>query len=62
MNRVLRYIEKGRGEGGRIILVGNRALKETGGYFVEPTVFDGVANNWSSLKKKSLCQCWLQSL
>jgi gamma-glutamyl-gamma-aminobutyraldehyde dehydrogenase len=44
MERVLGYIEKGRNEGGRVILGGNRVLRETGGYFVEPTIFDGITN------------------
>jgi gamma-glutamyl-gamma-aminobutyraldehyde dehydrogenase len=26
---------------------GNRVLAETGGYFVEPTIFDGVTNDMS---------------
>ncbi len=44
MERVLSYIKIGKEEGARIVLGGNRVLQETGGYFVEPTVFDGVNN------------------
>jgi aldehyde dehydrogenase (NAD+) len=40
MNRVLGYIEVGRGEGARIVTGGTRHGNR--GYFVEPTVFDGV--------------------
>ncbi len=42
--RVLSYIEAGRKEGARVALGGNRVLAETGGSFVEPTIFDGVSN------------------
>ena len=40
--RVLRYIETGRQAGASCVLGGQRALEETGGYFVEPTVLDPV--------------------
>ncbi len=42
MKRVLGYIGTGREEGAKIALGGCRVREETGGYFVEPTVFDGV--------------------
>jgi acyl-CoA reductase-like NAD-dependent aldehyde dehydrogenase len=45
MERVLGYIGKGRDEGARIVLGGNRILQDTGGYFVEPTIFDNVRNS-----------------
>jgi 4-guanidinobutyraldehyde dehydrogenase/NAD-dependent aldehyde dehydrogenase len=41
---VLRYIEAGRSEGASVLLGGQRILQETGGLFVEPTLFDGVDN------------------
>jgi acyl-CoA reductase-like NAD-dependent aldehyde dehydrogenase len=44
LKTVMGYIEAGKSEGARCIAGGNRVLTETGGYFVEPTVFDGVAN------------------
>lgn len=40
--KVLRYVEIGRREGARLILDGRRPKKK--GYFVGPTVFDGVTN------------------
>jgi len=43
LNTVLGYIDSGRKEGAEVRLGGNRALAETGGYFIEPTVFSGVA-------------------
>jgi len=45
LDRVLGYIESGREEGARLHLGGNRARVETGGYFVEPTIFDAVSND-----------------
>ncbi len=43
--RVLGYIEVGRAEGASLRLGGSRVLEETGGYYVEPTVFDRVSND-----------------
>ncbi|MFO7276848.1 MAG: aldehyde dehydrogenase [Pseudomonadota bacterium] len=40
--RVLGYIETGRSEGARLLFGGRRAREESGGWFVEPTVFDDV--------------------
>ncbi|MGC4028434.1 MAG: aldehyde dehydrogenase [Steroidobacteraceae bacterium] len=42
MQRVLGYIESGRGEGAHLVLGGSRARVDTGGCYVEPTVFDAV--------------------
>jgi len=42
METVLRYIKTGKDEGGKIVYGGNRILAETGGNFVEPTIFDGI--------------------
>ncbi|MGD9865535.1 MAG: aldehyde dehydrogenase family protein, partial [Pseudodonghicola sp.] len=44
MDRVLNYIEVGKGEGAKVISGGRRVRGDSGGYFVEPTVFDGVNN------------------
>src|SRR5688572_18415514 len=44
LKTVLGYIEAGRDEGARVAAGGRQARQETGGYYVEPTVFDGVAN------------------
>lgn len=40
--RVLGYIESGRNEGARLALGGRRVREQTGGCYLEPTVFDGV--------------------
>jgi len=42
MKRVLGYIDAGKREGAAVRLGGKRVLEESGGFYVEPTVFDGV--------------------
>ena len=44
MNTVLSYIKSGHSEGAKLVAGGNQILKETGGTYVEPTIFDGVSN------------------
>jgi 4-guanidinobutyraldehyde dehydrogenase / NAD-dependent aldehyde dehydrogenase len=44
MERVLGYIAAGKEEGAQLRMGGDRVRTESGGYFVEPTVFDGVSN------------------
>ena len=43
MNRVLGYIHSGREQGARLHCGGERVRQESGGYYVEPTVFDDVS-------------------
>jgi 4-guanidinobutyraldehyde dehydrogenase / NAD-dependent aldehyde dehydrogenase len=45
LDRVLGYIESGRAEGAELHLGGGRARTESGGYFVEPTIFDAASND-----------------
>jgi gamma-glutamyl-gamma-aminobutyraldehyde dehydrogenase len=45
MQRVLGFIDKGQAEGGRLALGGKRVLTETGGYYIEPTVFDDIRHD-----------------
>ena len=42
MNKVLGYIEKGTADGAQLIFGGKQVLKESGGFYVEPTIFDNV--------------------
>ncbi len=42
MKRVLSYIDVGKSDGARVALGGARTRVDSGGFFVEPTVFDGV--------------------
>lgn len=44
MNTVLSYIEAGHNDGAKLVAGGKRTLEETGGTYVEPTIFDGVTN------------------
>jgi gamma-glutamyl-gamma-aminobutyraldehyde dehydrogenase/4-guanidinobutyraldehyde dehydrogenase/NAD-dependent aldehyde dehydrogenase len=44
MNRVLGYIESGRSEGATIAAGGSQVRKDTGGAYIEPTVFSDVRN------------------
>jgi 4-(gamma-glutamylamino)butanal dehydrogenase len=45
MEKVLGTIESGRREGAKLVLGGNRILKNSGGWFVEVTIFDEVSNS-----------------
>jgi gamma-glutamyl-gamma-aminobutyraldehyde dehydrogenase len=42
MQRVLGYIEGGVADGARVALGGRQALEDSGGFYVEATVLDGV--------------------
>ena len=44
LERVLGYIEVGKKEGAELRMGGKRARADSGGYYVEPTVFDKVDN------------------
>lgn len=45
LDRVLGYIETGQSEGASLAHGGSRVREESGGYFVEPTVFSNVSND-----------------
>jgi acyl-CoA reductase-like NAD-dependent aldehyde dehydrogenase len=45
LRTVLVYIESGRAEGASVLAGGCRARNDSGGYYVEPTLFDGVRND-----------------
>jgi 4-guanidinobutyraldehyde dehydrogenase / NAD-dependent aldehyde dehydrogenase len=42
MKRVLNYIDSGRNDGAQVRFGGRRVREDSGGYFIEPTVFDAV--------------------
>lgn len=44
MENVLKYIESGKREGANLCCGGVRVRTESGGYYVAPTIFDGVTN------------------
>jgi acyl-CoA reductase-like NAD-dependent aldehyde dehydrogenase len=42
LDRVLGYVEVGKREGASLAVGGDRVLRESGGFYVEPTIFEGV--------------------
>ncbi len=44
LEKVLNYIDTGKGSGARLVMGGKRTLEKTGGYFVEVSIFDDVKN------------------
>lgn len=52
MNSVLRYIETGKREGAKLLAGGEQALRETGGCYVQPTIFDGVRNDMTIAREE----------
>jgi acyl-CoA reductase-like NAD-dependent aldehyde dehydrogenase len=53
MNTILRYVATGREEGARLVAGGNRAkVGDGGGFFVEPTIFDGVRNDMTIAREE----------
>jgi 4-guanidinobutyraldehyde dehydrogenase / NAD-dependent aldehyde dehydrogenase len=43
-DKILSYIDVGKTEGANLALGGRQVHQESGGYFIEPTIFDGVTN------------------
>ena len=53
MSKVLGYIEKGKAEGAKLVVGGQRAHVGNGnGFFVQPTVFDGVGNDMTIAREE----------
>ncbi len=50
--RVLGYVERGTREGAIVATGGHATLEETGGTFVEPTVFTGVRNDMTIAREE----------
>jgi 4-guanidinobutyraldehyde dehydrogenase/NAD-dependent aldehyde dehydrogenase len=46
LEKVMGYVDLGVREGARVVAGGRRVRTETGGFYVEPTVLDGVDNRW----------------
>jgi acyl-CoA reductase-like NAD-dependent aldehyde dehydrogenase len=46
LEKVLGYVALGRQEGAAVVAGGERVREETGGYYVPPTILDGVSNDW----------------
>ena len=52
LEQVLRYIESGRREGAQLLAGGEQALRETGGCYVQPTIFDGVTSEMTIAREE----------
>lgn len=52
MNTVLRYIESGKSEGAKLLAGGEQALTETGGCYVQPTIFDAVKSSMTIAREE----------
>ncbi len=52
MQNVMRYIEAGKSDGAKLIAGGEQVRRETGGYYVSPTVFDGVRNDMTIAREE----------
>ncbi|WP_328842742.1 aldehyde dehydrogenase [Streptomyces sp. NBC_00258] len=50
--KVMGFIEAGTKEGAQLRTGGGRALEGSGGYFVAPTIFDGVDNNMTIAREE----------
>ena len=45
LDKVLHYIDEGKKGGAKVGFGGRQVMKESGGYFVEPTIFEDVTND-----------------
>jgi len=52
LDNVLRYIALGQSEGATLLAGGAQALLETGGCYVQPTIFDGVTGDMTIAKEE----------
>jgi gamma-glutamyl-gamma-aminobutyraldehyde dehydrogenase/4-guanidinobutyraldehyde dehydrogenase/NAD-dependent aldehyde dehydrogenase len=52
MDRVLSYVEKGKKDGAKLAVGGKQVRGDTGGYYIEPTIFDGVANEMTIAREE----------
>ncbi|EKV28123.1 Aldehyde dehydrogenase [Caenispirillum salinarum AK4] len=52
MKRILGYIEKGQKEGATLRMGGEQVRRNEGGFYVAPTVFDGVKNDMTIAREE----------
>jgi acyl-CoA reductase-like NAD-dependent aldehyde dehydrogenase len=52
MKRVLGYIDSGRNDGAELRFGGRRVREDSGGYFIEPTVFEAVKPNMTIAREE----------
>ncbi len=46
LDKVLGYVELGQQEGATLVAGGERVREDSGGYYLPPTILDGVDNGW----------------
>ncbi|MDH4141670.1 MAG: aldehyde dehydrogenase [Chloroflexota bacterium] len=46
LEKILEYVRLGTREGATVMTGGRRVRAETGGFYIEPTILDGVDNRW----------------
>ncbi len=46
LDKVLGYVHLGREEGARVVPAASASARRRGGFYVEPTILDGVDNAW----------------
>ncbi len=52
MSTVMRYIESGKSEGAKLVAGGEAVQPVAGGYYVQPTIFDGVKNDMTIAREE----------
>jgi acyl-CoA reductase-like NAD-dependent aldehyde dehydrogenase len=52
VSTVLVHIQAGRDAGARLVCGGQQVMQTTGGFYTEPTVFDGVANHMAVAREE----------
>lgn len=52
MDKILNYIRLGGIEGANLVVGGNRAREESGGFFVEPTIFEHVSTKMTIAREE----------
>ena len=52
LDTVMGYIEAGKREGAKLLAGGERARQDSGGFYVQPTVFDGVRNDMTIAREE----------
>lgn len=57
LSKILSYIDIGKSEGAKLLFGGNRLFEKTGGYFVEPTIFDNVTNSMRIAREEIFGPC-----
>lgn len=52
MESILKYIDIGKNEGAQLLVGGKQILSETGGYYIEPTVFDNCNQSMTIIQEE----------